>query len=332
MPLFTIITASRDRAGELAQAVRSCLLQDLGDFEHLLVDDGSTSRAAQKVAREAGDRRIRVIRLEESRGPAGARNAALAEARGSLVAILDDDDTMLPGRLRASAEAFQADPACRLVAGAYEVLDAPGRLQATVRPPTDEAEIRRQLPLHNPFCHSTVALRTDAMRELGGYREILRYAHDYDLILRAAERGGVRCLRTPLAGYRFHAENISAGRSALQAAYASVARECAARRKKGEPEGVEELVAAIRASDPKEELPRDVRRAEARVHFQLGEWMFRDGRMAGARRHLLRSLRRQPFRPLGLGLLAASATPAWLRRGLAPFVRPLLARRYPRWR
>jgi hypothetical protein len=327
MPLFTVVTATRDRPEELRAALRSVLAQDLSDFEHLVVDDAPERAAAESVAAEAGDPRVRVLRLPESKGPAGARNAALAEARGEFVAVLDDDDTMLPGRLRRTLEAFRARPELVLVGGAYEVIDEAGATLAVVRPPTGEAALRSLLPRHNPFCHSAVTVRRETLAALGGYREAFRYAHDYDMILRAAERGAVASLPDPVAGYRFHVANISAGRAALQGAYAEAARRCAARRARGLPEDLEGELASLPGVAPR----TGGRRARGRVRFQLGEWMFQDGRMAGARRHLFAAIRDDPLRPLAYGLLLASVAPAWLRRALGPIARPLLARRYPRW-
>lgn len=327
MPRFTVVTATRDRPEELRAAIRSVLAQDVADFEHLVVDDASERATAERVAAEFADPRVRVLRLRESRGPAGARNAALAEARGEFVAVLDDDDTMLPGRLARTLAAFRARPERVLVGGAYEVIDERGTTLAVVRPPADEAALRALLPRHNPFCHSALSVRTETLRALGGYREAFRYAHDYDMILRAAERGAVASLPDPVAGYRFHVANISAGRAALQGAYAEAARRCAARRARGLPEALERELAEVPASAP----PSNERRARGRVHFQLGEWLFRDGRMRGARRHLLLAIRDDPSRPLAYGLLLASLAPRSVRRALGPLARPILVRRYPRW-
>ena len=74
------------------------------------------------------------------------------------------------------------------------------------------------------------------------------------------------------------------------------------------------------------------RRATARVHYQFGEWKFRDGRMREARPHLLRALRGEPFRPLCVGLLIASCTPAPVRRLFEPLCKKLVAARYATWR
>ena len=326
MPLFTIVTATRDRPDQLREALRSALAQAEVDFEHLVVDDASEHGSAEEVAAEFGDPRVRVIRLEESRGPAGARNAAVEQARGRYVAILDDDDLMLPDRLRRSAEHLDRHTDCVLVAGSFLAIDAGGNVQATVRPPTGEQRIRSILPHHNPFCHSTCAMRTEVLQGIGGYREDLRFSHDYDMVLRMAEQGAIAILDAPLGLYRFHTQNISTKRARLQGAFADIARECAQRRARGEPEELEELVRGMDVGEG------SARKARARAHYQIGEWMFRDGRVKEARKHLHIALRAEPFRPLCLALTIAAWMPAFLRRILAPLARPVVAARYPSWR
>ncbi len=327
MPRFTIVTATRGRPDVLREALRSALAQDYGDFEHLVVDDASEDDGAKRVVAELGDPRVRLIRLDRSRGPAGARNAAVAEARGEFSSVLDDDDVMLPGRLAATAAAFDARPDAVLVASSFRAIDGTGNVLATVPVPKDEARFREMLPRSNPVCHSTCTVRTSVLRGLGGYREALRYSHDYDMVLRVAEEGGVLLLPAPLLLYRIHVESVTAQRCFLQGAYAEVARECARRRARGEPELLDEQVAAIRVPEG-----APLRRAKARVHYQIAEWQFRDGRVREARPHLRAAFRGEPFRPLCLGMLVASYAPAWLRRVLGPVVRPLVAMRYASWR
>jgi len=328
VPRISIITATRSRPRELTEALRSALEQDFTDFEHIVVDDASPDNRTQTVLDEFGDPRVRLIRLEKSAGPAGARNAALREAKGEYVAVLDDDDVMAPGRLSKTAAYLDSHSEHVLVAGWFDAIDADGTMHAVVRPPTGEERIRSILPAHNPFLHSSCLIRTEVMRDLGGFREPLRYAHDYDLILRLAEQGRIEILPEVIARYRFHTENITSRRGQLQGAYAEVARECARRRAAGEPEQLEEQIAAIAVPDDS----GSNRRAQARVHYQIGEWMFRDGRVREARPWLWRAWKGEPLRPLCGALLVASYMPAFLRRLVGPFFRRIAASRYASWR
>ena len=74
------------------------------------------------------------------------------------------------------------------------------------------------------------------------------------------------------------------------------------------------------------------RRSAARVQYQFGEWKFRDGQVREARPHLLRAWQGEPFRPLCVGLLIASYTPAPVRRLFAPICKKIVATRYATWR
>jgi succinoglycan biosynthesis protein ExoO len=81
VPRFTILTATKGRPGVLREALLSALAQECRDFEHVVVDDGSEDDGAARVVKELGDPRIRLVRLDRSRGPAGARNARASRRR-----------------------------------------------------------------------------------------------------------------------------------------------------------------------------------------------------------------------------------------------------------
>jgi glycosyltransferase involved in cell wall biosynthesis len=96
-PFFTVIIPVFNRAGPLADALRSVLAQTCQDFEIVVVDDGSKDDPAATVA-QFGDPRIRFIRQDNAGGGA-ARNRAIDAARGLFIAPLDSDDEFLPHHL-----------------------------------------------------------------------------------------------------------------------------------------------------------------------------------------------------------------------------------------
>jgi hypothetical protein len=63
-------------------------------------------------------------------------------------------------------------------------VDVAGRLVRVVTPPTEDAAIRRMLVRENPFVHSSVMMRRDALEKAGGYDEQWPVAQDYDLWMR----------------------------------------------------------------------------------------------------------------------------------------------------
>jgi len=96
----SVLVAAYNAAPFLARAVASALAQSAPPVEVLIVDDGSTDATALVAGALAEqDGRVRVLRLGVNRGPAAARNAGVAAARGAWIAVLDADDAFLPGRL-----------------------------------------------------------------------------------------------------------------------------------------------------------------------------------------------------------------------------------------
>lgn len=111
-------------AATLADSATSVLAQSMGDLELVIADDGSTDETAAVAARlAAGDARVRVLHLPGRSGPAGARNAAIAVARGRYLAFCDSDDAWLPTKLERQL-AVAASSGAPLVFSAYHRVDA----------------------------------------------------------------------------------------------------------------------------------------------------------------------------------------------------------------
>jgi succinoglycan biosynthesis protein ExoU len=94
-----VIITARNAATTIAKAVASALAQDLAR-EVVVVDDGSTDQTSA-VARSSddGSGRLRLLRLEQNRGPAHGRNLAIRNASAPYLCILDADDFMARDRL-----------------------------------------------------------------------------------------------------------------------------------------------------------------------------------------------------------------------------------------
>lgn len=110
--LISIITPAYKAAGTLGDTVQSVLAQTYGNWEMLIAEDCSpddTRAVAQQLA--AGDPRIRVIAHETNKGPAQARNTAIAAARGRWLAFLDSDDYWLPEKLELTLAHAQSERA-----------------------------------------------------------------------------------------------------------------------------------------------------------------------------------------------------------------------------
>jgi len=165
------------------------------------VDDGSTD-ATRAILASYGDSRMRLIANEENIGLTRSLNRGLLEARGRYVARQDADDVSAPERLALQVEHLDLHPDVALVASAYRRIDDCGRDSGDRSVPLDATAIRWRLLFLNAFAHSSVTLRRTVVASVDGYDETFRYAQDYELWSRIAERHEVAALPQRLLAYR----------------------------------------------------------------------------------------------------------------------------------
>src|SRR5262245_35337713 len=211
-PLVSVLMAVRDGAPWVGEAVRSVLSQTAPDLELLVIDDGSTDTTAAVLA-TIQDARLRV-QHQPARGLTPSLNRALGLARAPLLARLDADDLALPERLARQRAFLDAHPDVGLLGTGARAVDALGREVRIVRPPEDDATIRRALIPRHPFVHSSMVMRRSLVERLGGYDESLPVAQDYDLWMRCAGVTRLANLPSPLVVRRLLPGRVSVARDA----------------------------------------------------------------------------------------------------------------------
>ena len=172
MMLVSVVVPVFNGAATVACAIKSVLAQEFdGEFEVIVVNDGSTDRTA-RVLRSFGDR-IRIV-TQENRGLSAARNVGTREACGRYIAWIDADDVWLPGRLGETVIPLEKD---RNVVGAFAdgvEVDARGRsLNRYIVPPAQRHapsldEMLRTLWEIRP---SAALVRRDLLEWIGGFPE-----------------------------------------------------------------------------------------------------------------------------------------------------------------
>jgi glycosyltransferase involved in cell wall biosynthesis len=109
-PHISVVIPAFNRAHVLGRALESALAQTRHPDEILVVDDCSTDTTRDVLAAwQSREPRVRAVILPDNRGPAGARNAGVAAARGDLIAFLDSDDVWMPDHLNACVGFLEAD-------------------------------------------------------------------------------------------------------------------------------------------------------------------------------------------------------------------------------
>jgi glycosyltransferase involved in cell wall biosynthesis len=210
VPTVSVVIASHNYARFLPDAIGSVMAQTYADWECVIVDDASTDDTCAVVNRMvARDPRFRYVKNGKNLGEAGSRNLGNRLSRGRFVAALDADDWWHPEKLRAQMSAISPD----------HVLGFTG---AVIRSETSDRllmggdswanDLDSSLRKENLVPHSSVLVRRDAVLAVGGYRDGMPPAADWDLWLRLLYQFGASSIfyvRRPLVYYRVHGSNMS---------------------------------------------------------------------------------------------------------------------------
>lgn len=182
-PEVSVITPTYNRAAILPHAIRSVLYQDMPNFEHIIVDDGSDDDTPAVVRLFASERRLRYLRTP-NRGQPSALNLGLHAARGPLVAFLDSDDEYEPNHLSLLSRELRQN-ACDFVLGRFTVVDCSDDPDPTV---ADFYNPGRHISIHEIECITGVLFGwRDVFLAMGGFRD--RKFADTDLLQRMRAAG-----------------------------------------------------------------------------------------------------------------------------------------------
>jgi glycosyltransferase involved in cell wall biosynthesis len=184
LPAVTVIVPTHNRSKLLRRALVSILGQSYGDFEVIVVDDGS-EHSPVDVVNDLDDSRIQLLTHETNRGAAGARNTALKVTKGRYVAFLDDDDEWLPEKLELQVEVMNSSPPkVGLIYCWMDYFDSTGALVSETHPTISGDVFSQVLGKQRLAGCPTLLVRTEIARDVGGFDERLLRGNDGDFIRR----------------------------------------------------------------------------------------------------------------------------------------------------
>src|SRR6476659_8731511 len=216
----------------IRQAFDSVLQQTFADWQCVVVNDGSTDGTRDFLA-TLGDNRF-VVLHQENGGISAAVNHGLQHCTGQYIARLDADDIAVPTRLAEQVAFLDAHPEVALVGSQVVPMGSHGAGSSLKLPTEHDAIMSDLIAARHAVAHSSVMMRTDVLREIGGYWS-LSFGEEYDLMLRIGEVAQLANLDSVLLQYRVHQASMNG--SAMRRMRTSVLYACesARRRQVGMP-------------------------------------------------------------------------------------------------
>lgn len=204
-PYISVHIPAKNAERYLVECLDSVLSQSYPNFEVLVGDDRSEDGTRQLVAGYASrDPRIRLFSHNGPPGSSSCRNLLLRHARSDAryIAVLDADDICLPGRLEHQLQYLEEHQDLALLGTAIEYMNRESKIIGRRNYPVTPAQVQRTKLIYNPFAASSVMMRTQVVRSLGGYEEGRQRLDDYHLWLRMLDRYKGANLPEALVRYR----------------------------------------------------------------------------------------------------------------------------------
>ena len=208
-PTISVIIPLYNKEREIEGTIRSVLAQRLQPLEIVVVDDGSTDRSAALVEAIPSPL-IRLVR-QPNAGECAARNRAIAEARGELLALLDADDEWEEGFLEEVAALYREFPGCGIYSTAFRVVSHDGIFPAPT--PTRRGIVDnffRDSAHRYVSIPSASAIPREVIDRVGGFPDGMKMGGDLYMWIKIARRYPVCFSPQPLCRYSKVASNRSA--------------------------------------------------------------------------------------------------------------------------
>jgi len=199
-PKISIITPSFNSGKYLEQAIQSVSAQSYQNFEHVIVDGGSTDGTVEILKKHPHLKWV----SEPDKGQSHAMNKGFDMSTGDIIVYLNADDFFEPGAFKTAIEHLNKDKGIFIVAGELYIIDDYGN-----RTSTENTKYTLFDMLHwwkpNPFPCNPVSYFyfREVQDSVRGFDEKKSLNMDYDFLLKVAVKYSIKKINTVLGNYRF---------------------------------------------------------------------------------------------------------------------------------
>jgi|ERR1035437_2365553 glycosyltransferase involved in cell wall biosynthesis len=201
----TVLMTAYNCSGYIQTSINSILNQSYGNFELLIIDDGSEDNT-EAIIRSLNSEKIRYIRLKHV-GRSPALNYGLKEAKFDWVALMDADDIAVPDRLEKEVRLINRSR--KDIIFSDSVYFKNKKIQFLNMINTEKEDLKKKIELRGHICNSSVLYNRNFILENGGYNENLDHSEDWDLWIRLLNKANFVHLNELLIFMRIRDNSLS---------------------------------------------------------------------------------------------------------------------------
>ena len=181
-PKISVITPSFNAGNYIEQAIQSVLAQNYPDFEHIVMDGGSTDGTIEILKKYPHLNWV----SEPDRGQSHAMNKGFAISTGDIIVYLNADDFFEPNAFHTAVKYLDKNKGIYMVVGECNILDDAGKISRNRNIKTTFYEMLQWWRYSFPINPSSYFYYREVQEKVGYFDETNQYSLDYDFLLRAA--------------------------------------------------------------------------------------------------------------------------------------------------
>ncbi|MCR1840691.1 glycosyltransferase [Murimonas intestini] len=204
-----IITTYKRPISVLRRAVESVVNQTYKNIEIIVVNDyPEDKKNAEKIKEllsKYHKRLILYLEPDHNSGACAARNLGLSRAKGTYISFLDDDDYWLERKIEVQLTGFESENIGVVYTPFYLKYK---NKQKIVKTDAIDGRLTESLLYRNTMCIFPL-MRTDLVRQVGGFDVKLTASQEHDLLLRLSENSDFKFIDELVAVYDISDISIS---------------------------------------------------------------------------------------------------------------------------
>lgn len=201
---LTVLMTTYNNEKYLQSSITSILNQTFGNFEFIIIDDGSTDNSKELIE-SFKDGRIKYFKIQNS-GLGAALNYGLNLCETELIVRMDADDISLPQRIEKQFAFITKNKEYDIISSWYAAFDGKNLLY-TIKTPENNDNIKKRFALHSEVIHAGMIYKKDKIISAGGYKPII--FEDYELWLRLKDKVKFYNLQEVLLFVRYRQDSFS---------------------------------------------------------------------------------------------------------------------------